>query len=133
MLSKLSIASFVTGLVSGIYTVITLMSLFFLYLSYSFNMHPFGSSEIKILGYFVGFSVMWIYLTIWILIIFVSVPSVIAIACGSIDLVRSKFNLSNKTGRKMDIAGIVLGLSPAIVIGMFYIPGISFLISKIPG
>ena len=96
-------------------------------------MHPFGNSDIKILGYFVGFSVMWIYLTVWVLIIFVSIPSIAAIVCGSIDLVRTKSGLSNKKGRKLDIAGIVLGVSPIIVIGLYLIPGVSSIISQIPG
>jgi hypothetical protein len=96
-------------------------------------MHPFGDSEIKVLGYFVGFSVMWIYLTIWVLIIFVSVPSLAAIICGSIDLVKSKSDLSNTKRRKFDIAGIILGASPIIIIGIYFIPGVSHIISQIPG
>lgn len=133
MLGKLSIASLVAGLIPGIYSIITCIALFILYLGHSFSIHPFGNSEIKILEYLVGFSVMWIYLTVWILIIFVSIPSIAAIVCGSIDLIKTKLALSNKKGRKLDIAGITLAVSPAIVIGIFFIPGISFLISKIPG
>jgi hypothetical protein len=85
------------------------------------------------LGYFVGFSVMWFYLTVWVLIIFVSIPTIAAIVCGSIDLAKTKSDLSNKKGRKLDIAGIALGVSPAIVIGLYFIPGVSFIISQIPG
>ena len=133
MINKLSIISLVTGLISGIYSIITLISLFFLYLARSLSMHPFGNSEIKVLGYFVGFSVMWFYLTVWVLIIFVSIPSITAIVCGSIDLAKNKSDLSNKKGRKLDIAGIALGVSPAIVIGLYFIPGVSFIISQIPG
>jgi len=133
MLGKLSIVSLVAGVVPGIYSITTFMSLFFLSLGYSFGIHPFGDSEIKILEYLVGFSVMWIYLAVWILIIFISIPSITAIVCGSIDLIKTKLDLSNKKGRKLDIAGIILAVSPAIVIGMSFIPGISFLISKIPG
>ncbi len=133
MLSKLSIASLLTGLISGTYSIITLVSLFFLYLARNLNMHPFGDSEIKVLGYFVGFSVMWIYLTIWVMIIFVAVPSLAAIICGSIDLVKSKSDLSNTKRRKFDIAGIVLGASPVIIIGIYFIPGVSYIISQIPG
>ena len=133
MLSKLSIVSLLAGLISGIYTIITFVSLFFLYLAQSFSIHPFGNTEIKVLGYFVGFSVMWIYLTIWVLIIFVSIPSITAIVCGSIDLIKTKLDPSNKIGRKLDIAGIILAVSPAIVIGIFFTPCVSFLISKIPG
>ena len=133
MSNKLSIISLLTGLISGIYTMITGMSLLFLYLSYRFNMHPFGNTEIKILGYLVGFSVMWIYLTVWILIIFVSIPSITAIVCGSIDLVKTKSDSSIKKGRKLDIAGMVLAISPVITIGIYFIPGVSFLISQIPG
>lgn len=133
MFSKLSIASLLTRLISGIYSIITLVSLFFLYLARGLNMHPFGDSEIRILGYFVGFSVMWIYLTIWVLIIFVSIPSTAAIVCGSIDLIRSKSDLFNKKRRKFDITGIVLGASPVIIIGIYFIPGVSYIISQIPG
>ena len=133
MINRLSIVSLVTGLISGIYSIITLASLFFLYLARNLSVHPFGNSEIKILGYFVGFSVMWIYLTVWVLIIFVSIPTITAIVCGSIDLVKTKSDLSNKKGRKLDIAGIVLGVSPIIVIGLYLIPGVSFIISQIPG
>lgn len=133
MINKLSIISLVTGLISGIYSIISLVSLFFLYLAHNLGMHPFGDTEIKILGYLVGFSVMWIYLTVWIVIIFVSIPSITAIVCGSIDLVKTKPGLSNKNGRKFDIAGIVLGLSPVIVIGIYFIPGMYSLISQIPG
>jgi len=96
-------------------------------------MHPFGNSEIRVLGYFVGFSVMWIYLSVWVLIIFVSVPTITAIVCGSIDLIKTKPDLSNRKGRKLDIAGISLGVSPVIVIGLYLIPGVSFIISQIPG
>jgi hypothetical protein len=133
MINKLSTISLVTGLISGIYSIITLISLFFLYLARSLSMHPFGNSEIKVLGYFVGFSVMWIYLIVWVLIIFVSIPTIAAIVCGSIDLAKTKSDLSNKKGRKLDIAGIALGASPAIVIGLYFIPGVSFIISQIPG
>jgi len=76
---------------------------------------------------------MWIYLTVWILIIFVSIPSITAIICGSVDLIKIKVGLSNKRRRKLDIAGIILAVSPVIVIGTFFIPAISYLISKIPG
>ena len=133
MINKLSTISLITGLISGFYTIITLVSLFFLYLARSLSMHPFGDSEIKILGYFVGFSVMWIYLTVWIVIIFVSIPSIIAIVTGSIDLVKTRPDLSNKKGRKLDIAGVSLGASPVIIIGIYFIPGVSFIISQIPG
>ena len=133
MINRLSIISLVTGLVSGIYSIITLASLFFLYLARGLSMHPFGDSEIKILGYFVGFSVMWIYLTIWIVIIFISIPSIIAIVTGSIDLIKTKPDISNRKGRKLDIAGIILGASPVIIIGIYFIPGVSFIISQIPG
>ncbi len=133
MLSKLSIASLLTGLISGTYSIIALVSLFFLYLARNLSMHPFGDSEFRVLGYFVGFSVMWIYLTIWVLIIFVSIPSLAAIICGSIDLVKSKSDLSNTKRRKFDIAGIVLGASPIIIIGIYFIPGVSHIISQIPG
>jgi hypothetical protein len=132
MLNKLSIISLITGLISGIYSIITLASLFFLYMARNLSMHPFGDTEIKVLGYLVGFSVMWIYLTVWILII-IMVPSITAIVCGSIDLVKTKSVLSNKKGRKLDIAGIVLGLSPVIVIGIYFIPGVYSLILQIPG
>jgi len=133
MLSKLSIISLIAGLISGIYSIITLASLFFLYLARNLSMHPFGDTEIKILGYLVGFSVMWIYLTVWHLIIFVAIPSIVAIVCGSIDLIKTKSDSSNKKRRKFDIAGIVLGLSPVIVIGIYFIPGVYSLISQIPG
>jgi hypothetical protein len=33
---------------------------------------------------------------------------------------------------KLDIAGIVLGLSPIVVVGIFFIPVVSRLISMIP-
>ncbi|MCJ7473204.1 MAG: hypothetical protein MUP02_10460, partial [Actinobacteria bacterium] len=61
------------------------------------------------------------------------IPSITAIVCGSIDLAKTKSDLSNKKGRKLDIAGIALGVSPAIVIGLYFIPGVSFIISQIPG
>jgi len=133
MVNKLSIISLVTGLIPGFYTIITLVSLLFLYLARNLSMHPFGNSEIRVLGYFVGFSVMWIYLTVWVLIIFVSVPTITAIVCGSIDLIKTKPDLSNRKGRKLDIAGISLGVLPVIVIGLYLIPGVSFIISQIPG
>ena len=133
MLNKLSIISLITGLISGIYSIITFASLFFLYLARNLSMHPFGNNEIKILGYLVGFSVMWIYLTVWLLILFVAVPSIVAIVCGSIDLIKTKSDSSNKKRRKFDIAGIVLGFSPVIVIGIYFIPGVHSLISQIPG
>jgi len=133
MLSRLSIASFLTGLISGIYSVITWISLFVLYLDYKFSIYPYDISKIRVPGYFIGFSMMWIYLTVWILIIFVSIPSITAIICGSVDLIKIKVGLSNKRRRKLDIAGIILAVSPVIVIGTFFIPAISYLISKIPG
>ncbi|MES0341650.1 MAG: hypothetical protein ABUK08_04985, partial [Candidatus Humimicrobiaceae bacterium] len=67
------------------------------------------------------------------LIIFVAVPSILAIVCGSIDLIKTKSDSSNKKRRKFDIAGIVLGFSPVIVIGIYFIPGVYSLISQIPG
>jgi len=56
MLSRLSIASFLTGLISGIYSVITWISLFVLYLDYKFSIYPYDISKIRVLGYFIGFS-----------------------------------------------------------------------------
>jgi len=133
MLSRLSIASLVIGLVPGIYTIITCVSLFVLYISNTFGIYPFGSFNIRIVDYLIGFSVMWVYLTVWILIIFVAIPSVISIVYGSIDLVKNKPGPPNKKRRKFDIAGLILSLSPVIVIGIFFIPSVSSLISKIPG
>ena len=129
----LSIISFIGGLVSGIGSIVTLLSLFTLYLGQHFNLYPYGTSEVWGFNNLMVFAVWWIYLIVWIAIILVPIPVLAAIICGSIDLARNKAGLANRKGRKLDVAGILLGLSPFIVIGIFFIPSVSEHISKIPG
>ncbi len=131
--SRLSIASLTAGIISGIYSIITLLSLLILYLGYRYEIYPFGISVVRGLENLMVVSVWWIYFSVWILIIFVSVPALISIICGSIDFIYIKAGISDTGRKKLDIAGIVLGLSPVIVIGTFFIPVVSQLISRIPG
>jgi len=128
MLSKLAITSLVSGLVPGLYTVTTLVSLLVLYLNERINNFTNG-----VLGLLYGFSIMWAYINVWILIIFISIASIISIVCGNIDLVKNKSGLSDNIRQKFDIVGIILAVSPVIIIGLFFTPGISSLISDIPG
>lgn len=129
----LSILSFITGLIPGILSLFTLISISFLYLGQRFNIYPFGASEIWGLKDLIIFSIWWIYLIIWLAIIFVPIPAIVSIISGSFDLSKNKAGSLNRAGRKLDIAGILLALSPIIVIGIYFIPAVSGLISKIPG
>ena len=131
--SRLSIISITAGILSGIYSLITWISLLILYLGYKYGVYPFGTSVVRGLENLMVVSVWWIYLSIWILIIFVSIPTLTAIICGSVDLLHIKAGISETGRRKLDIAGIVLAVSPIVAIGTFYIPAVSRLISMIPG
>jgi len=131
--SRLSIASLIAGILSGIYSVITLISLFILYLGDKHGVYPYGASVVRGLESLMASAVWWIYFSVWNLIIFISAPALIAIICGIIDLLHIKAGISDKVRRKLDVAGIVLGLSPVIVIGTFFIPAVSRLILNIPG
>jgi len=131
--SRLSIASLTAGIIVGIYSVITLISLFILYLGDKHGVYPYGASVVRGLESLMASAVWWIYFSVWNLIIFISAPALIAIICGIIDLLHIKADISDKVRRKLDVAGIVLGLSPVIVIGTFFIPAVSRLILNIPG
>jgi len=131
--SRLSIASLTAGIIVGIYSVITLISLFILYLGDKHGVYPYGASVVRGLESLMASAVWWIYFSVWNLIIFISAPALIAIICGIIDLLHIKAGISDKVRRKLDVAGIVLGLSPVIVIGTFFIPAVSRLILNIPG
>jgi uncharacterized membrane protein YgcG len=131
--SRLSIASLTAGILSGIYSVVTLISLFVLYLGDKHGVYPYGASVVRGLESLMASAVWWIYFSVWNLIIFISAPALIAIICGIIDLLHIKAGISDKVRRKLDVAGIVLGLSPVIVIGTFFIPAVSRLILNIPG
>ncbi len=130
---SLSIASFIAGPIPGIFSIVKLISLFILYLGYRFKMYPYGTDEIWGFKNLMVSAVWWIYLIVWIALIFVPIPALIAIICGSIDLSRNKESSLNSIGRRLDIAGILLALSSIAVIGMIFIPAVSRLISKIPG
>lgn len=131
--SRLSVASLSAGVLSGIYSFIAFISLFILYLGNKYGVYPYGTSIVRGLENLMSAAGWWIYFSVWNLIIFISVPSLIAVICGFIDLVYIKEGISEKVRRKLDIAGIVLGLSPVIVIGTFFIPAVSRLIAVIPG
>jgi len=131
--SRLSIASLTAGIIVGIYSVITLISLFILYLGDKHGVYPYGASVVRGLESLMASAVWWIYFSVWNLIIFISAPALIAIICGIIDLLHIKAGISDKVRRKLDVAGIVLGLSPVIAIGTFFIPAVSRLILNIPG
>ncbi len=126
-LGGLSIVSFIAGLIPGIFSIVTLLSLFILYLGHRFETYPYGTSEIWGFKNLMVSAIWWFYLIAWIAIIFVPIPALTAIVCGGIDLAR------NRAGRKLDIAGILLALSSIIAIGMTFLPAVSRLISKIPG
>jgi len=130
--SRLSIASLTAGILSGIYSVVTLISLFILYLGDKQGVYPYGASVVRGLESLMAAAVWWIYFSVWNLIIFISVPALIAIICGVIDMLHIKAGISDKVIRKLDISGIVLGLSPVIAIGTFFIPAVSRLILNIP-
>jgi uncharacterized membrane protein YgcG len=131
--SRLSISSLTAGILSGIYSIVTLISLFVLYLGDKHGVYPYGASVVRGLESLMASAVWWIYFSVWNLIIFISAPALIAIICGIIDLLHIKAGISDKVRRKLDVAGIVLGLSPVIVIGTFFIPAVSRLILNIPG
>jgi uncharacterized membrane protein YgcG len=131
--SRLSITSLAAGIFPGIYSVITWISLFILYLGDKYEAHPFGTSVVRGLENLMAVSVWWIFFSALILIFFISAPALAAIICGSVDLVHVKAGISDTVRRKLDIAGIVLGLSPAVVMSIFFIPAVYQLISKIPG
>ena len=131
--SRLSIASLAAGILPGIYSFISLLSLLTLYLGYKYGIYPSGASVIRGLENLMAVSVWWIYFSVWILLLFVSIPALTAVICGSIDLLHIKAGVSDMERRKLDITGIVLGLSPVIVIITFFIPAVSQFISRIPG
>jgi uncharacterized membrane protein YgcG len=130
--SRLSIASLTAGILSGIYSIVTMISLFILYLGDKYGAYPYGASVVYGLENLMSAAAWWIYFSVWNLIIFISIPSLIAVICGIVDLLHIKEGVSEKVRRKLDIAGIVLGLSPIIIVGTFFIPAVSRLISMIP-
>jgi uncharacterized membrane protein YgcG len=131
--SRLSAASLSAGILSGIYSFIAFISLFILYLGDKYGVYPYGTSIVRGLENLMSAAGWWIYFSVWNLIIFISIPSLIAVICGIIDFVHIKEGISEKVRRKLDITGIVLGLSPVIVIGALFIPAVSRLIAVIPG
>ncbi len=131
--SRLSIASLASGILSGIYSIVTMISLFILYLGDKYGAYPYGTSIVYGLENLLSAAAWWIYFSVWNLIFFVSVPSLVAVICGIIDLVHIKKGISEKVRTKLDIAGILLGLSPIVVVGIFFIPIVSRLVSTIPG
>jgi hypothetical protein len=131
--SRLSVASLAAGILSGIYSVIAFISLFVLYLGDKYGVYPYGTSTVRGLENLMSAAGWWIYFSIWNLIIFICVPSLVAVICGIIDLVHIKEGISEKVRKKLDIAGIVLGLSPVIVVVSLFIPEVARLIAVIPG
>ena len=131
--SRLSIVSLAAGILSGIYSFISLLSLLILYLGYKYGIYPFGTSVVRGLENLMAVSVWWIYFSVWILLLFISLPALTAVICGSIDLLHIKPGVSDMERKKLDITGIVLGLSPIIVMITFFIPAVSQFLSRIPG